>query len=216
VTPDTFRNHFWSWAEDVDEVEVRRAHAQTVVGSNITRVRYFTLDYSRWEMAADLHGPRTIQCQEEWETPSWARPGFDTLDWGLEIEFAEGEVFSVTWDPPGNHEGIRICNVPIASSTLVEDTPTAIWDVSERSRWKDFIGKSIDSITLNYFPWNRQGGFWSTRITIEIADSKIHFLLACGKGEDDPAIYPSANDVVVIFPPTELPQWELNRIGPIQ
>jgi hypothetical protein len=212
VTTAAHPSRLWSWAKDADDVEVRRAHAQNVVGAEIARIRYFTLDYFRWEVAPEFHGPRTIEDQKEWDKPCWSYPGFDTLDFGLEIESTAGEIYSVTWDPPGNHEGIGISKALMVPSGLAQDAPAAIWDVTERSRWKAFVGRSIDSITMNYLPWSTQGEFWCTRITIEISDTKIQLLLADGKGEDDPAIYPSADNVAVIFPPTEVPDWEVHRM----
>jgi hypothetical protein len=69
-------SRLWSWAGNAPEVELRREHARTLIGSKVARIRYFTLDYGR-----SLAGtPRIVQDAVEWQDPAWQRPGFDSLD----------------------------------------------------------------------------------------------------------------------------------------
>ncbi len=64
---------------------------------------------------------------------------------------------------------------------------------------------------MHYLPWDGEGAFWCTRVSLEITGQVIHFLLGQGQAVDDATIYRAAQNVAVIFPPTRLPGWELNR-----
>jgi hypothetical protein len=169
------------------------------------------LDYDRLASGSEVPGPRVIQKDEEWRDPPWKRPGFDTLDWGLELETDNGLIYSVTWDPPGMREGIGISQAPLIGTALTDDASAAIWDVTEHSKWTSVVGQPVDNVTMRYLPWDQHGSFWCTRVTLDVSGIEIHCLLAAGQGADDPTIYRSADDVAVIFPPTQLPEWELGR-----
>src|SRR6266545_4698022 len=59
-------------------------------------------------------GLRHIVEAGEWRNPTWRYPGFDSVDFGLELETESGSVFSVTWAPPGMYEGIGLREQPNA------------------------------------------------------------------------------------------------------
>lgn len=204
----------WSWAQNAAEVELRRAHARTLVGRRVGRIRYFTLDYARLGSGGEVSGPRIIQKGEEWRDPWWERPGFDTLDWGLELETDDGLIYSITWDPPGVREGIGISRASLIGTALTGATSAAIWDVTQLSRWKAVVSQVVDNVTMRYLPWDEHGAYWCTRVSLEVSGIEIHCLLAAGHAPDDATIYRSADDVAVIFPATQLPEWELHRTGP--
>ena len=194
--PAHFRE--WSFAESAAEVDLRRERARTLVGSRVGRIRYFTLDYARLASGSEAPGPRIFQKDEEWRDPPWKRPGFDTLDWGLELETDNGLIYSVTWDPPGMREGIGISRAPLIGTALTDDASAAIWDVTERSRWTSVVGQPVDNVTMHYLPWDQHGSFWCTRVTLDV--SGMNPLSSCGRSKtDDPTIHRSADDVAVIF-----------------
>jgi hypothetical protein len=58
-------------------------------------------------------GPRHIVDAGEWRNPTWRYPGFDSVDFGVELETEPGSVFSVTWDPLGMYEGIGLREQPL-------------------------------------------------------------------------------------------------------
>ena len=49
-----------------------------------------------------------IDAKDALDEPTWLYDGFDAIDYGLEIETDSGALFSLTWDPPGHHEGIGL------------------------------------------------------------------------------------------------------------
>lgn len=104
----------WSWAASMADVEERRRHAQLMVGAVLTSVSYVTLDHERLERFPELEltGPRQITDPAEWADPQWFCPEFDMVDYGIELVMADGQVFSSTWDPPGDIEGIGLRAVP--------------------------------------------------------------------------------------------------------
>jgi hypothetical protein len=172
-------------------------------------VRYWTLDYTQLERRPDAPWTRIIEDETEWRQPSWARAGFDTLDFGLELETDRGATFTVSWDPPGDRDGVSIAQAPLRFT----GSPIAIWDVTKRSRWSALVGQPVADVTLHYRPWGNGAGFWCSRISLLISGVSVHLFLGEGHAEDDPAVYLSGDNVAVVFPPTELPKWELGRTG---
>jgi hypothetical protein len=128
------------------------------------------------------------------------------MDYGLELMTDSGRIFSVTWDPPGDREGIGIDEAPLISSILRDDAEVAIWDVTHRSRWAELIDQEIVAVQPHYRPWDPKGGFWCSRITLRFRAVDVVLLLA--QGSPDGKIPPSADNVVVLFPPVPLPSWE--------
>ena len=61
--------------------------------------------------------------------------GFDAVDFGVELETIDGEIWSLTWDPPGEHEGIGIRREPLIGSYA--DGLTAVWEATSSSLWAD-------------------------------------------------------------------------------
>ena len=91
-------------------------------------VRYVTIDYRRHELDIDMRGARTVVDPVEWEEPPFEFPGGHTLDYGVELEMAGGRIWSVTWDPPGNTEGLAVYRDEFISGL----GDVAVWDVSSR------------------------------------------------------------------------------------
>lgn len=89
-----------------------------------------TIDYQREQFHPELidSGVRLIEDARELERPTWRYDGFDAVDFGVEPETLDGEIWSLTWDPPGNHEGIGIRKAPLIGSVVVPDGLTAVWE----------------------------------------------------------------------------------------
>lgn len=197
----------WSWASSAGEVEERRAEARALVGETLSEVRYFTLDYKRDELARDHSGPRLITSDFEWSDPCWASEACDSLEYGVELQTADGVTFSVTWDPPGVQEGIGIQAQPLGT-TLHPEAEIAMWEVGVRSRWFSAIGQRVADVDLHYIPWTRDGGdFWCPRITVTFDDVPVVLML--GEASEDGGIGPSADNVAVLFEPHAVPDWAL-------
>lgn len=200
------QNRTWSWASSQEVVEERLRLADRLAGLRLQAVRYFTIDFRRWERMPEYRGPREITADHEWLEPTWRYQNCDSMEYGLELEAESGRVFSVTWDPLGDHEGIGIDEAPLVASTLTADADVAVWDVSHHSRWSELVGQEIVALQPHYRPWDPSGGFWCSRITVRFQSVDVEVLLA--QGSENGEVEPSADSVAVLFPPTPLPVWE--------
>ena len=170
-------------------------------------MRYFDIDYGRHERGIDEAGPRTITDAAEGASPTWRYPGAESVVYGLELETDGGRVFSITWDPPGPIEGIGIREEPLIGHALRPESAIAVWDVSEQSRWQEHLGDVVSAVTMHYEPWDDDSGaWWCDRITVLIGPSVVEILLAEVAFETK-QIARSADEIVVLFNPTELPEW---------
>lgn len=198
----------WSWAPSPAEAQARRTEANALVGERIQAVRYFNIDYRRFELQPELvdQGPREIDAEDEWDAPTWRFAGFDTLDYGLEIATTSGLVFSLTWDPPGDHEGIGLQPTPMIGSGVRPDAYVAVWDLScARGSWTHIIGTRVTRVDLHYLPWDKAGGpLWCPRITICCERGSVDVVMGTAR---DGQLVPSADDVAVLHPGQPLPPW---------
>lgn len=199
---------FWSWVPDPAGMQERVNHARSLVGAQLQHVRYFTLDYARDRRAPAAKGPRLILDPREWSEPSWRFPDCDSVDFGVELETADGRVFSSTWDPPGVHEGLGLRAGHLIGSALNEKADAAIWDVTTRSGWAPLVGQSFTDVRLHYLPWATPPGFWCRRISLKVGPSLVELLL--GEGRVNNSVGPSADNVAVLFDPPGLPDWTLH------
>lgn len=196
----------WSWARTSAEVAERRAHAERLVGQVLSAVRYVDIDYAEMDHPDRPKGPRLIADPAEREQPMWRYPGFDSIDYGVELETEEGRVFSITWDPPREIEGIGIRELPLLD-TLRPGAAVAIWDVSEEDNWRDVRGRHIVAVELKYLPWSgTSGGFWCPGVILRFGEYPVVFALADAGAADELA--PSADNVAVIFDQDDLPSWQ--------
>ncbi len=65
--------------------------------------------------------------------------GFDAVDYGLDLETMDGEIWSLTRDPPGDREGMGIRNGSLIGTVVVPDGLTAVWDVTSTSLWSPML-----------------------------------------------------------------------------
>jgi hypothetical protein len=192
-----------SWVGSLAEVEERRQHARRLTGLRLAAVRYCLLDYAMPDRPLG-QGPRLVVSAAEWERPSFRHDFGDTADHGVELVTENGQVFTVSWDSPGWHEGIWLRELPLIGKAVTADANTAIWDVSLAGRWDEFIGHEICDVRLHYRHWAPDEGYWCSRITVTVRGRDIEFL--GGKAESG-VLAPSADDIAVLFPPIALPEW---------
>ena len=198
----------WSWAASSEEADARRHDANELVGERILAVRYYTIDYRRYELRPDLvdRGPRTIHLESEWSAPTWLFDGFDALDYGLEVTTDSGATFSLTWDPPAYTEGIGLQRTAILGSGVRVDADVAIWSVGERApAWAPMVGKRVTGVDLHYRPWHEEGGgLWCPHITFHGEHGSVEVVM--GDSREGPMV-PSADNVAVLHPGVSLPAW---------
>ncbi|GAB2718031.1 hypothetical protein GCM10027038_15480 [Arthrobacter bambusae] len=179
------------------DVEERRRHAGLMVGAVLASVNYLTIDNERLERFPELEltGPRQITDPDEWADPPWFCPEFDTVDYGIELVMADGRVFSSTWDPPGDMEGIGLRAVPLLGTGVAAGADVAIWDVSGHRPWGDRCTQEIKGVEVNYEPWGASGGFWCPTIQIHFKSTSVELML----GESGPGCVPvpSSDNIIV-------------------
>ena len=197
----------WSWAATDLEVAERREHVEGLVGKRIAMVRYVTIDYQREQLHPELidSGVRLIDDARELERPTWRHDGFDAVDFGLELETRDGEIWSLTWDPPGNHEGIGIRKGPLIGAVVVPDGLTAVWEATLSSLWPPMLRAPIAAVELHYIPWDPPSpSFWCPRISLVTQDARLEVVM--GDSEHG-RLVASANNLAILAPETLLPPW---------
>jgi hypothetical protein len=80
----------------------------------------------------------------------------------------------------------------------------ALWDVSHAGRWDSFIGAEITDAILHYRPMPNDG-YWCLRITLSFDGQLVHLML--GEADGDHRLAYSADNVAVMFPSEQLPDW---------
>lgn len=194
------------WLESLDEVEAVRREVHASVGAELVSVRYFTLDYGRSDIAPGHHGPRIISDVSEWSSPQWSCGPGDSVDFGVELDLSSGRTLSVTWETPGNHESLDVFPGRLIGSRLDDSPDVAVWEVTETSRWQEFVGAVITAVDLHFIPWAPGQGFWCTRVAVSFGNQTVVMML--GEIGVNGNIEPSADNVAVLFSPSGLPAWE--------
>jgi len=178
------------------------------VGERVRAICYFTIDYRRDELHPELigSGPRTITDGYEWTDPPWRFDGFDAMDYGFEVITESGATFSVTWDPPGDHEGIGLQPVQMIGSGVRSDADVAIWVLAGRTGpWAPMIGRLVTAVDLHYLPWNEESGSqWCPHITLHGEQGTIDVVMGDSR---DGTLVPSADNVAVLHHSDSLPAW---------
>ncbi|MEU7869572.1 hypothetical protein [Dactylosporangium sp. NPDC049140] len=193
-----------SFARTLGERGVREDHARGMAGSAVCAVRYVDIDYLREDVAPEHRGPRRIVDETDWGRPSWRYDGFDSIDFGVELECVDGRVFSVTWQSPGWTEGLVFWEQPLIGNAVLPDAAVAVWDVTRRSGWVDFVGEAVRDVRLHYEPWD--DGFWCPSATISFGPGDVRLLLGEVRAPDW-RLGPSADNIAVIFPWSPLASW---------
>jgi hypothetical protein len=161
----------------------------------LSGVRYYDLDYKREEIAPGHQGPRVAEDEAEWSDPAWRFPLGHTVDFGVELTTNAGQVWSVTWIPPGRMEGLAVDDKPLLAD--IPRAAVAVWDVSVRSEWEPLIGQRVDQVGITYVPWDGSGAWWCSRIELSSRRHSVEILVA--QGRPDGTVEPSANNIVLRF-----------------
>lgn len=187
----------WSWSRGPAEADAFRAEASRLVGQRLARVRYVTLDF-QLEAFPDASGPRCVESPAEWNDPDWSYAMGDCVEHAVELELASGEHFTVSWESPGEQEGIGLRQVEALGSAVRADARVAVWDVTERSRWSGLIGSSVRSVDLEFRPSGDSDALWCDQIDVLFGSRRVQFRLAT-PAADGCSWTRSSDDVAVIF-----------------
>ncbi|MFY9621901.1 MAG: hypothetical protein WAM70_14190 [Pyrinomonadaceae bacterium] len=108
-----------------------------LIGRRIADVRYHEIEYT------DKSGAPLAE-------PAWNKnPAFDSLDYGLDLDFDDGSMCHVTWGAEFEHYGLSMQRTP---PRYVK--PIRVWPVTNESRWQPFIGQPIAAVDV-YWGWVR-------------------------------------------------------------
>jgi hypothetical protein len=153
-------------------------------------------------------GPRILDAESEWNEPTWLYDGFDAMDFGLEVTTESDAAFSLTWDPPGDREGIGIQRIAMLGSGVRSDADVGIWEVSERATsWTPMVGKRVTVVDLHYVPWDKErGSLWCPHITFHGEAGRVEVVM--GDAQNG-VLVSSADNVAVLHPRTALPPWSI-------
>ena len=162
-----------AWVTNAAERQAHESTLRHLVGCRIERVRYVELRYE--------------------SGPIWAAAGFDALDFGLEFDLDNGDLWSCTWAMPAYDMGLLLNRGIPLSSTLRADADPAVWDVSER--WGELGSGEITAVTP---VWTRIEALCQTTIVLHTS-AGCEVVLTLGAADVDDRFEPSADNVAVFF-----------------
>jgi hypothetical protein len=186
-----------SWAANSIERDAWVNFARQLEGFAVHTVRYVDIDYRRPEAEADRLGSRMITDDAEWAEPTFLFPGGHTIDFGVELIGRGDETFSVTWDPPGNTEGLALYAEPLFPDVVSDAAQTAVWDVTRRTTWKHLADQTIEAVQVHYEPWDDHGAWWCRQLDLVFTAGTVE--LSEAQGNPDGSIGLSADNIVVQF-----------------
>jgi hypothetical protein len=180
------------WVAD-DKARDAAALALREIRGSVRGVRYFGL--KQFEQPAD---------------PNWAGDGFDSLDFGFEIDL-DATTWSLIWEQRGRNEGLLLSPRPLALALAPDADPT-VWDVTDR--WRANGAGAIESMLPS---WGRSSyGPGRNIVTREIVSaatvsdlclwslvvrfsSSARFVITLGAADLDGGFAPTADNVAVFF-----------------
>jgi hypothetical protein len=199
------RDRTQGWVATASQMSQCQAVAAMLVGKTIAAVRYVNIDYvggndpSLYDLPVELRAPRVITSSAEWAAPTWSREGFHAVDYGVEVQLADGDVVHVSWDPPGWTEGLRVIWAPLVGESVTYAGAPAVWDVSQQTPWSAMVGHEVTAFTLEYDLWAGEGdGFWCWRSKLSTAGGAVELIL--GDADSDGTLGPSSDCIAVVFP----------------
>ncbi|GAB3406255.1 hypothetical protein GCM10027569_16510 [Flindersiella endophytica] len=145
-------------------------------------------------MGRRIEGVRYVELRyEKAPGPMWPAAGFDSLDFGLELDLDNGDLWSCTWASPGYDYGLLANRETPIASLLSPDADPAVWDVSER--WRDLGPAEITAVTP---VWTRLETLCQVTIILHSSAGR-GTVLTLGAADLDGRFEPSADNVAVFF-----------------
>jgi len=120
--------------------EEYESQVRLLIGHRIADVRYHEIEY------LDKSGAPVAD-------PAWNRnPAFDSLDFGLDLDFDDGSMCHVTWGAEFVHYGLSFQRIPPQYVGTIR-----LWTVTHESRWQPSIGQPIAAVDV-YWGWVQYEG----------------------------------------------------------
>lgn len=190
-----------AWAATDGERDEQIAEASRLQGQKIEKVQYFTLDYQNIDHVL----PRIISDKLEWSDPSWRYNCFDCFDFYLQIDTEDQRSFTIGWDPPSESAGLWLRE---GASHGVPFSSVAVWNVTASPRWAPLLGSVVSAVECRYRTDVELPGWHNELLTLTIDHQRVFVFL--GDVAPDQSQEPSANSLMVMSDPEELPDWMSN------
>jgi hypothetical protein len=119
---------------EIEQARVRLdGHVRSLIGQRLSSVAYFEIAYDG--------------AARQWDCD----PDFDSLDFGVELRFDNGDACWITW---GN--AFYTYALKIDVNTEEDRSRMRARDVSQTSRWQSLVGEEIMGAQL-YWDWQQAG-----------------------------------------------------------
>ena len=172
------------WVADAAAREADERRVEALVGRSVVRTRYFE---------QDLGAPRE---------PAWRADGFDSLDYGVELDLDDGSTWSFIWTQAGDNEGVLAFEGQLVGAQLREDGSYVVSDVSRDSRWRDVLERAIEAVEG---VWVRHTWEPDGQSDLCVLSWVLHFaggrgvVITLGGADPDAGTYRYSHDDVAVF-----------------
>jgi len=159
----------------------------TLVGRCVKRVRYFEIKYDS-------------------ESTYYSEQQFSghILDYGCDLEMADGSIFGIMWDAEFFQYGIGSYK-----HSLAELLPSAkLWDVTENSYWVNLIGQKItkSKVYWSIIEYQEASNKESSKkieypqdIELTFSNDSVVFISASDYSRDTNRLHGMADTIAIIF-----------------
>ncbi len=117
------------WIEDWSARSARDEALRRLLIGDVASVRYVEIDYA----AGADNGSMS--------TPAWLGGAFDSIDYGVEVDYEDGRQVVVTWETPSWDEGMVLTEGTLQPDHVGLQADVCAWDVGER--WQRRGGRRV-------------------------------------------------------------------------
>ena len=125
-----------AWIADWRERPGEDSRLTALLLGRVERVRYVEIAYD--------------------EGPMYGGGGFDSVDFGIEIDLAGDRHVAMAWVQSGDGEGILVHPERLQPDQIDPEADVATWDVTDR--WHERAGRRIDHVSSLWSRWRYQPG----------------------------------------------------------
>lgn len=141
-----------------------KARVASLVGARVSGVRYVELTHEG--------------LPEHWHE----NPDLDSLDFGLEFDLDDGRVVSIAWDWQFESHDLNVFEGALQPERV--SSGAAIYDVGNRSRWSELLGRRIEDARLDWARWDPGGEFPQDLVLRFEGDRTVWIMAAEQRGDD--------------------------------
>ncbi len=121
------------WIEDWSARSARDEALRRLLIGDVASVRYVEIDYAA--------GSDNASTSTSTSTPAWLGGAFDSIDYGVEVDYEDGRQVVVTWETPSWDEGMVLTEGTLQPDHVGLQADVCAWDVGER--WQRRGGRRV-------------------------------------------------------------------------